>query len=334
MKVGFCTKIQTASVIQTKKEQRGAIAKSNTGQKRSVGGLASGRAAVYEKSSMSQEMRQKMKELEQAPKKEADRKRRHMVTDTSNSYLNTLKKSERKRAEKAKKPVKYNYKDVANKIRQAKTSISAGQAVLAARRKVLEIRRKISSHSEDAEELQLALTHAKRMEMVARKKKHNLELEELVVHTRKRDEMQDKVEEAGETIKDVFISENEEELVEQEDGIFEERKEILEEISEELTKSGNENAGEILDELNEVVAEFGEEELKQLEEAMEMLENMEIVDPHMSEEELEELKRKHRAAENKAIVKAEMDYLKGLSGGGGAEVSMETAFGEGIDIQV
>ena len=120
MKVGFCTKIQTASVIQTKKEQRGVIAKSNTGQKRSGGGLASGRAAVYEKSSMSQEM----------------------------------------------------------------------------------------------------------------------------------------------------------------------------------------------------------------------LENMEIVDPHMSEEELEELKRKHRAAENKAIVKAEMDYLKGLSGGGGAEVCMEAAAGEGIDIQV
>ncbi|MBQ3798505.1 MAG: hypothetical protein II842_19880, partial [Butyrivibrio sp.] len=56
----------------------------------------------------------------------------------------------------------------------------------------------------------------------------------------------------------------------------------------------------------------GEEELKQLEEAMEMLETMEVVNPHMSKEDLEELKRKHRASEDKAIMKANMEYLKDM----------------------
>ena len=62
-----------------------------------------------------------------------------------------------------------------------------------------------------------------------------------------------------------------------------------------------------------MVAEFGEEELKQLEEAMEAFESMEVLDPHMSDEQFEDLKRKHRAAENKAIVKADMDYLKDMA---------------------
>ncbi len=57
-------------------------------------------------------------------------------------------------------------------------------------------------------------------------------------------------------------------------------------------------------------AEFGEEELKELEEAMEDLESLEIIDPHMSPEELKELKIKHRNAEHRDMVKADMDYLK------------------------
>ena len=65
---------------------------------------------------------------------------------------------------------KYNYKTVASRIQRAKTSISAGQAVLAAKRETLKIKRKMSSGNGDPEELLAALTHAKRMEMAARKK--------------------------------------------------------------------------------------------------------------------------------------------------------------------
>ena len=62
----------------------------------------------------------------------------------------------------------------------------------------------------------------------------------------------------------------------------------------------------------QMIAEYGEEEIEKLEDAMDQLELMEVVDPHMSEEDLEELKRKHRLAEQKAIMKADMDYLKGV----------------------
>ncbi|SFQ04449.1 hypothetical protein SAMN02910358_00499 [Lachnospiraceae bacterium XBB1006] len=220
--------------------------------------------------------------------------------------------TEREDTKKSSKPVTYNYREVSAKIRQAKTSQSAGQAVLAARRKVLDIRRKIASHDGDAEELQLALTHAKRMEMVARKKKHHLELEEMVVQTQNRDEQLDKIKNAATDMKNAMVTAEEETLSDREDAIFEEREKIMEDTAAELRETGAQNVDEMMENLGEMVAELGEEELKELEEAMEMLECMEVVDPHMSEEDLEELKRKHRAAENKAIMKADMDYLKGI----------------------
>ncbi|MCR4650168.1 MAG: hypothetical protein K5662_00290 [Lachnospiraceae bacterium] len=211
------------------------------------------------------------------------------------------------------KPVKYNCKDVATRIQRAKTSVSAGQAVIAAKRKVLEVKRQIASGKGNQEELQLALIHAKRMEMAARKKKHHLELEELVEHTRRADEKADKQKEAARGLRDAVIAREEEKLSDKEDAIFEERQQMLHEAVEELREPE-----EAMEALGAV------EELRELEEAMEALEAMEVIDPHMSEEELEELKRHHRASEQKAMMKADMDYLKGMmkfmqdSGGTGA----------------
>ncbi|MCR4892688.1 MAG: hypothetical protein K5989_10975, partial [Lachnospiraceae bacterium] len=97
---------------------------------------------------------------------------------------------------------------------------------------------------------------------------------------------------------------------------------------------------DMLSELNQMISEYGEETLKQLEESMEMLENMEVVDPHMSEEDLEKLKRKHRLSENKAIVKAEMEYLKGLfkhyaeAGGSAGKISSAADGSSGIGLQL
>ncbi len=160
--------------------------------------------------------------------------------------------------------------------------------------------------------MELALNHAKRMEMVARKKKHHLELEEMAVHTQKSDENRDRMEEAATEMKNALVLTEEEKVTEKEDAVFNERKEMLHEAKEQLSESASQTSEDMTSELNDMISEFGEEELKQLEEAMEMLENMEVIDPHMSEEDLEDLKRKHRAAENKAIVKADMDYLKDM----------------------
>lgn len=258
----------------------------------------------------SKRMRTMLKELMKPAEKTGDHVGASKQANIFDELSGASDKDDKK--EELKKVSRYNYKEVANKIRQAKTSIGAAQAVIAAKRKVAEVKRRISNGDGDPEELQLDLTHAKRMEMAARKKRHNLELEELCEHTRAKDERREETEEASEDMKQAMAEISEEEIAEKEDAVFEERQEMLDEAMENLKEMRSDKAEDMLSEMNAMIAEYGEELLEELEEQMEQLENMEIVDPHMSEEELEELKRKHRAAESKAMVKADMDYLKGM----------------------
>ena len=227
------------------------------------------------------------------------------------SELYATKTTDSKDEKKLKKFI-YNYKEVATKIQQAKNAQSAGQAEISAKRKVAEIKRKIANDDGDPEEMQLALTHARRMEMIARRKKHHLEIEETVVRTGKADEKKDRMEEAVKDMKNAMTAAEEEEVSRKEDAVFEERQAALEQAKEDYGTDERPASEELLASLNEAISEMGEEELRQLEETMEMLENMEVVDPHMSPEDLEKLRRKHRADEEKAIMKADMEYLKGL----------------------
>nr|MCR5545504.1 hypothetical protein [Lachnospiraceae bacterium] len=227
---------------------------------------------------------------------------------------------------------KYDYKDVSSKIRSAKTSQSAGQALIAAKRTVSQIKRKLVASGGESDELKIALSHAKRIEIVAKKKKRHLELEELVENTRQIDERMEKLEEltqdgaasgigndtsknesggsSGGTID--LLSFCEDKVAEGYEIIEAAREEMMEEMVQEAKASGEEITEEMMKEMEEVVSEFGAEELEALEKTMELLENLEVVDPHMSEEDLEKLKQKHRASEEKAIVKADMDYLKDM----------------------
>lgn len=243
-------------------------------------------------------------------------------------FLDLSEKTNKSKSKSAKEKTNYHYKDVSNKIRRAKTVLSAGQAVISAKRKVVEIRRKIAGGKGDSEELQLALNHAKRMEMAARKKKHHLELEEMVEATRVRDEQLERMEEhsSGEENREIDAAQENVEV--KEDAIFEERQNmaegleetVKEELAEKMAEQMSENmaadslsqADTMMAELNKMIADFGEEELKELEEEMEQLENLEVVNPHMNEEDLKKLKLKHRNAENKALAKADMEYLKGM----------------------
>ncbi|MCR5304546.1 MAG: hypothetical protein K6E33_08295 [Lachnospiraceae bacterium] len=277
-----------------------------------------------EKQQKKQQIRRMVREMRKTPEEKLNPYA--VTTDNILSIFDQSKTSETEEEESTDKPVNYNYKEVANKIQRAKNSVSAGQAVLSAKRKVMEVKRKISLGEGDPEELQITLTHARRMEMAARKKKHHLELEELVSRTQKSDENKNKTGEAAVDMKNALVSLKEEEISEQEDKILEEREAMIGEAVEQMTEASGEglsaesdvsetvsgNVHDLLADLNEMISEFGEEELKKLEETMEMLETMEIVDPHMSEEDLEELKRKHRNSERKAIVKADMDYLKDM----------------------
>lgn len=230
------------------------------------------------------------------------------LSNKKNGYLNLNSMYETKNKNKSLTKYKYNYKDVSNKIQAAKTSVSASRAVVAAKRKVVELKRKLSVKSDDSDELQLALIHAERMEMVARKKKHNLEQEELVSRTMKRDETFDRNDEVNDAALQM-----EDKIAEEEDKIFEERYEMLEDVMTKLSETDMEKlSDDMLTELNEMLSSFGEDILKELDEAMELMESMEIIDPHMSEEDFRKLKRKHRDAENKAIMKADMDYIKAV----------------------
>ena len=259
-----------------------------------------------DKTSIFQQMKQMIRDLKQEQYKNASSK------EQANGFSKMSGSSDSTEDEEIVNSEKYNYKTVATKIQQAKTSITAGQAVLAAKRETLKIKRKIASGNGDPEELQLALTHAKRMEMVARKKKHHLELEELVENTQKRDEKLDNQRDVSAQMQSTMVSAEEEKISEKEDEIFDAREEMLSAALEQIQEGSASFSEDELKELNEMISEFGEEELKELEEVMELMETMEVVDPHMSKADLEDLKRKHRASEDKAIMKANMEYLKDM----------------------
>lgn len=165
-----------------------------------------------DKPSISQQMRQMIRDLKQEQYKNTSTKNQ---TDGFSKLSGSPDVAE---DEEIVNSEKYNYKTVATKIQQAKTSISAGQAVLAAKRETLKLKRKIASGSGDAEELQIALSHAKRMEMVARKKKHHLELEELVENTQKRDERLEGEKDASVQMQSALTSAEEEKIAEKEDA--------------------------------------------------------------------------------------------------------------------
>ena len=257
-----------------------------------------------QKAKQSQHMRELLRNLKQTPVQN-ENPYSAMSKDRANGFLDLTETKESEKEDKNDIPYNYNFKEVESRIQRAKTSVSAGQAVVSARRKVLEVRRKMASSKNNAEELQLALTHARRMEMVAKKKKHHLELEELARTVSKRDEKLEQQEQAAVDMKNSMVTADEEKIVKRQDEIFDERIEMISEATEQMND-------QMLKELNEKIAEFGEDELRELEEAMEMLENMEMIDPHMTKEDLDELKRKHRASEQKAMMKADMDYLKGM----------------------
>ena len=242
--------------------------------------------------------------------------------DKQEDIFGTQKEEDKKEDKLLESGNTYNFKEVSNKIMRAKTSVSAGQAVVAAKRKISEIKRKLASSEGDSDDLQLALTHARKMEVVAQRKKNNLEMEEMAKNTRRRDEMQEKLQDSAsslkndvvEAAKDQIMDEQLKNIQEQSEISREEARQNREEIQEKLkeTEELTEQMMENMDEMEDFSEEMSDAEMEALKEMSEMLDAMETIDPHMSEEELSKLKLKHRLSENKALMKADMDYLKGM----------------------
>ncbi len=208
--------------------------------------------------------------------------------------------------------VNYNFRSVTSKIQQAKTSASAGRAVLSAKRKIQELKRKLANSDADPDEVTFALNHAKRIERVAKKKQRHLEMEEMITRTQKRDEVRDKTEQAAE---DLAMSQRdllEEKLTDKQNEFDEKQTAMFVEAIEKLKEKQSEISDDMIAAVDEMIESITEKEQEMLSEIAEMLENMEILDPHMSEEDLKKLKIKHRNAEYKEIVKANADYWKSM----------------------
>lgn len=77
------------------------------------------------------------------------------------------------------KKLKYQFKDMSSKILRSKTSTSARQVASQAKREVLRLKREKQSGLYEDEEIDAAISHAKAMERVAKKKVRHLEEEEM-----------------------------------------------------------------------------------------------------------------------------------------------------------
>ncbi len=271
-------------------------------------------------------------------------KRRKREIQSRNTFKGTIRAKEatgyldlgsaKKKETKLTGSLNYDSKEVSSAVLQAKTSVSAGKAVIKAKRKVLELKRQLAKGGDDAKEIMVALSHAKAIERVAKKKKHHLELEELVEKTQQTDEKLEELKgepkegSGGGFTNFDFIEEAQQEIEDARDEILEEispeemmaveacMEEIpLEEIPiEEISveEIPVEPASGDMEEFSEEMTEAVSEALSNLDEAQEMLEELEVVDPHMSKEDLKKLKIKHRSSEEKDIVKADMSYLRDM----------------------
>lgn len=238
-----------------------------------------------------------------------------------------------------KKKVNYDAKAISSAISQAKTSLSAGRVLMKARRKISELKRALARGDSDKDEVMVAINHAKQMERIAKKKKHHLELEEMVEATQKMDEKANPEEKEGSHSSPFsntdFIQLAKDKIDAAREAIMEQvnaanhpedlSNELMAQLSEEMmadltaemmseftTDMMSEFTDEMMSAFSDEMSELTADALEQLNETMELLENLEVIDPHMSKEDLKKLKIKHRNSEEKDLVKADMDYLKSM----------------------
>ncbi|MCR5054299.1 MAG: DUF4175 domain-containing protein [Lachnospiraceae bacterium] len=269
-------------------------------------------------------LREMIKNLDRRNAVKTDAKGRTVYSSTSeskvNGYLDLGRTSQTKKKEEEKtlKHFHYNFKEISSLIQRAKTSVNAGQAVIKAKRKVMELKRELASNKGDSEEIQLAINHAKSMERAAKKKKRHLEAEELIEASQEKKSSEEKIEESKEAGGSGFdrtdmIALAEDKIDEAEEKIDDMEAEKLAEYMTEInTDESQEMTEDMIAAMDEMMEEYSNEARQMLDDTMEMLSELETADPNMSEEEFQKLKTKHRQSERKDIVKADMEYLKGM----------------------
>ena len=230
------------------------------------------------------------------------------------------------------KKLKYSFKNISGKLMRSKTSTAARQVVGEAKREVLRLKQQKQTGKYDSEEIDAAISHAKAMERVARKKVRHLEEEELAKAC---GACSDRLEE--------YQKDLENEWEEQEAGTKEQENAEAEENVTAYTEDGEELSFEAYDYLlagaESLYAELGScfenmevqtaelenltgEMMDELAESMkDMLSEMGLdeladvftdVKQDMDPADLKLMKIKHRSKELKEIAKADAEYLKAV----------------------
>ncbi len=212
------------------------------------------------------------------------------IKDLNGNTVATISVSSPKKGKK--KRLQYSFKSISNQIMMAKTPNVAKMVATKARGKVAMLQRNIDNEDYDETELRHAITHAKKMLRIAKKKMHHLEEEQEA-----KQNPSTPIEEDGDGVPDL-PDEEEKEQEQKELELDQMMQEYQDIVNEFMTEAMNEMMNQLMEtmELEELADEFmGESKVEDLE-----------------PEDLERLKKKHRSDELKEIMEADMKYLKAM----------------------
>lgn len=212
------------------------------------------------------------------------------IKDLNGNTVATISVSSPKKGKK--KRLQYSFKSISNQIMMAKTPNVAKMVATKARGKVAMLQRNIDNDDYDETELRHAITHAKKMLRIAKKKMQHLEEEQEA-----KQNPSTPIEEDGNGVPDL-PDEKEKEQEKKELELDQMLQEYQDVVNEFMTEAMNEMMNQLMEtmDLEELADEFiGETTVEDLE-----------------PEDLERLKKKHRSDELREIMEADMKYLKAM----------------------
>lgn len=238
-------------------------------------------------------------------------------------------------AEAEKKRLKYNYKSVSKKIIQSKDSNSAEKAVTAARQATRDLKRQAAEGKCDAEDIEAALLHAKRMENLAEKHLKFIKEEETAEHFQKEGNV------TAAFASTPLVEDSESALSSKKEADEELKKEVRDylvslgyefkdDAAAEVENTGTEDLSELAamarnadaidtsasardaawNDMASLTEDMTEEMSNELSDLSDMLDTPDLYGMDPSEVKL--LKQKHRAKEMKEMAEADAEYLKAV----------------------
>lgn len=234
--------------------------------------------------------------------------RRYEIKDFNGNVVGSFTVGKSTSSYKKLKKLQYSFKAISSQLLKTKTSSAAKQVASAAKRQVAQLKRRLKSGEYDDKELEIAITHAQKMERVAKKRMKHFQEEE---RAKKGGVCECQMEDKDELDLEEALEEEKQSATQEETDMAEAMKEIVEEAMremeismEEMKQAMEENMDELMESMKEVLEESGLDELAE--------ELSGGVKPDMDPKDLEELKRKHRLDEMKDIAEADAKYLKAM----------------------